>query len=259
METPFSLIHKTLMPHFKPELDQSEVGQEEFCGCCQRHVEEWESSTGYSFTDSYKQTTTECPTCRLFSFRSLDLIGNVYLWSEKLAPQNLMTMNCYAIFPTDTSQKPEIWIGGKYLPKMSSKTPFVVKDLTGGAAQAAMMDRTSSDLIIQIGIRRELWIRNLLISTPNQLTVATTEGTLRVDRTHWPLLKDAYFAMEKKARSSAIVLLRAITQGRISIASEKAQAFFQENPDFTQACMHALPVDPHARMFTLAALVGLEK
>lgn len=58
-----------------------------------------------------------------------------------------------------------------------------MKDLTGGAAQAAMMDCTSSDLIIQIGIRRELWIRNLLISTPNQLTVATTEGTLRVDRT----------------------------------------------------------------------------
>lgn len=247
------------MPFFKPELDQSEVGQDDFCGCCQRHAKEWESSTGYSVTDSYGQTITECPVCRLFSFRSLDLIGNVYSWSEKLVAQNLTTMNCYVIFPADTSQKPEIWIGGKYLAKMSSKTPFKVKDLTGGAAQAAMMERASSDIIIQIGIRRELWIKNLLIGTPNQLTVATTEGALRVDRTHWLLLKNAYFAMEKKARSSAIVLLRAITQGRISMASEKAQAFFHENQDFTQVCMQALPVDPQARIFTLAALVGLEK
>lgn len=260
METPFSLIHKTLMPHFKDELEQSEVGQEEFCDCCQRHAEEWEGPTCYSYTDSYKQTITECPTCRLFSFRSFDLIGNVYLWTEeKKAPQNLSTMNCYAIFPADTSQKPELWIGGKYLPKLSDKTPFVVKDLTGGAAQAAMMERSASELVIQIGIRRELWIKNMLIGTPSQLTVATTEGSLRIDRTHWPILKDAFFAMEKKDRSAAIVMLRAITRGWIGMSSEKAQTFFQEHQDFAQACMQALPVDPHARMFTLAALVGLEK
>lgn len=256
MDTPFTLLNRKLYPAFAEEMRAQGLSSNEYCHCCKRAKDEWENTDAYDLIDAYKVKTTDCSTCRLFSFASLDLIGNAYKLEEP-RPQNLMGFKqAYVIVPVEDGKKPEIWLGGKYVEKMSSKTPYEVVALSGNAAKCALMDRKQAELVISVNIRRELWIYNLMIGNEDNLVIASQTGTIIVNRSQWPELKTAFSELQSKDKNKLISTLRSLANGRYGITAKFVQENLQAHPELVALCQTALPAEPNARLFVLDALAG---
>lgn len=245
---PISLLKSKVVPLFKKELTEleSEIGICEIFGT-NEPVFCWEDSYGvhYSYSDAAK----------IFTLGSYDVIGlNQGTWAAPKSAMRLMDYKgAFMIVPVD-NDPPELWCSGNYYKKLSPKTPFKTKELAGNAAYLELMEDHRKMLVIEVSIRKELYLKNLMIGDENHLVLATINGCLIVPRIGWHDFKTAYLSLPKPKRTEALILLRSLTLGTTESANLRVQKFFNEFMEFAVTSKNTLPANPHARLVWLAAL-----
>lgn len=245
---PISLLKSKVVPLFQNELAKldSEIGICEIFGT-KEQVYCWEDSYGvhYSYSDAAK----------VFTIGSYDVIGlNQGTWTAPKSAMRFMDYKgAFMIVPVDNAP-PELWCSGNYYKKLSPKTPFETKELAGNAAYLELIEDRRSMLVIEVSIRKELYLKNLMIGDEDHLVLATLSGCVIVPRKGWGDFKSAYLLLPKPKKTEALILLRSLTSGSLQSANPRVQKFFAEYKDFASISQQALPSNPHARMIWLAAL-----
>lgn len=250
----FSLLHKRLYPYYADALANEPRCDIAICEASGRLPHEWhESPRGY-FSNK-QQTLVQSETCRMLSLRSNEIVGS----STAISAQSLIGfMSCFIIVPLEDDKKVELWVSGKSLDRMSPTCPFELKPYGGNRAKLALLEEVGAALVIDSTMRKELWLRTLMVGNEDNLIVCGERGAVSIPRANWPNFKNAFLAIEKnKDRNEAKVILRGLFLGRLTNNNERVQKFFSDQPEFTEACQKYLPDNPHAKLFYIDALGGV--
>ena len=251
-----TLLQSRLSPLLAEDMAQ-EVAQpfEGTCENCGRDAGQF-GGLAYPVTDAYKDSYHQCPACRLLTVQAPKALGNERMAGSTPIGYKLSSFKGgYLVIPTEGT--PELWLGGKY-PEKLTQAKIKIVTLAGNTAKRALMERPQAQLVIDLSLRRERFTRYLSTGTAKALHIAGETGLTVVPYSGWPAFAQAWQALDKKARSEAIVVLRGVTGGNMASTLPRVQAFWQAHPDFTAACQQALPANPYARLFYVDAATTLE-
>ena len=251
-----ALIHDKLAPIFAVDLGkETAVSCAETCENCGRESSAY-GGLAYPVTDAYGSSYYHCPACRILTIQAPTALGIDRMAGNTPIGYKLSSFKGgYLVIPVDGA--PELWLGGKYPDKLANAA-IAVKNCAGNAAKRALLDAPCEQLVIEVSLRRERFTRYLSIGTAQSLHIASETGMSAIPFAGWPGFAQAWQQLPKKTRAEAIIVLRALTQGTFTSTTERVQAFWQANPDFTKACQAYLPLNPYARLFYVDAATMLE-
>lgn len=242
------LIRQRIIPLFKSEFDLLENEAQEGT-CCFLGLQ------GKVYKVDGLVPSLQCDVVRLFTLGSLNLIGHNI---KETSPMRFMDYSqAYMLIPTNKDQ-PEFWCSGKFFPKIAKNSPFINRQLGGGAAEVALLDDAREMLVIDISKRKEFWLKNLMVGTEDFLIICNELQTNIIPRKNWTKFKEAFVQLDKKTRNQALIVLRGLNFGSFETSNEKCQAFFKKNLAFALLCKECLPIQPSARKFWLSALGNLK-
>lgn len=245
---PTSLLKSRLVPLFSNQLSQLTIGE----GECEIFGTKGKV---YCWIDSYDVPYSYSDAAAVFTVGSLNVIGlNQGTWeSPKSAMRFMDYKGAFLLLPVN-DEPTELWCSGNYYKKLSPNTPFKTKELADSAAYLELLEDCRAMLVIEVSIRKELYLKNLMVGDEANLVLATETGCVIVPRTGWLEFKEAYLNLPKPKRTESIVVLRGVTTGRLDTSSDRVQKFYSEFMDFAIVAKNTLPKNPQARMIWLAAI-----
>lgn len=250
----YGLLHKRLYPIYKDALLEETRCDDMVCEASGRFPNEWhESPRGYY--SNKQQTLVQSEVCKILSLRNNEIVGSA---TANSAQSLIGFMSCFIIVPVDENQKVELWVSGKSLDRMSPTTPFTLKPYGGNRAKLALLEDVKAALVIDSSMRKEIWLKTMLVGNESNLLLSSESGSINVPRTNWPKFKKAFLAINKSVdQNLAKTILRGVTNGRMNINDKRVQDFFGEHAEFVKACQMYLPEDPYAKLFYIDALGGI--
>lgn len=246
------LIHDSLYPSYREEL----VKEPRQSGICEI-TKEWVEK-GYVVKDSYGQSFIQSEAVRIFTLPSLKNVGFDKGTMEN--PRSALSLTrfkfAWIVIPKNGEQ-PELWVGGKYPQKISPKSPFKVRAISGYNALQTLLEDDRAILSIACTNRKELWFNNLRVGDKDTLMVVSEKGCTPVSKSGWKNFKEGFYALPKNQQRKALTTLRGINKGTIEQDSQVVQNFYADNPAFVDVISKHLPEDPRARNFWLEAAGAL--
>lgn len=243
-----SLLKSKVVPLFKKEL--SELTPEH--GVCEIFGTE---GNIYCWSDSYNVHYSYSEEATVFTLNSYEVLGiNKGTWENPASSMRFMDYKGATLIIPTCDDPPEFWCSGNYYKKLSPKTPFKTKEIAGNAAYLDLLEDHRAMLVIEISIRKELYLKNLMVGDEKNLILATENGCVIVPRTGWVQFKEAFSELTKPDRNEALIILRGVNSGKMQTSSDRVQKFYSSHMEFAIVAKNTLPANPQARLIWLAAL-----
>lgn len=253
MESPFNLLEKRFAPLYEKQLQTlSKVTLISECECCRRKASNF-NGEAYQVIDSYKSVNTMCKVCTIFSIQNGDLLGEE---NDKSSYRLTSFKGGYLVIPVDDGKPMELWTGGGYLKRLKNSDDLNIVDLTGYKAKAALLEDRSNRLVIEMSVRRELYFRNLCISSDKSLYIATDTGIIGVNYDEYQELKSAVIDSNLKPvlLKDLIAILRSTKRNTLNVTSKSATDMFKKLPQELLLAIRNTSQSPIGFMFMLDAL-----
>lgn len=249
------LLVEQLRDHMLADQDQLAATSDMVCDLCEKPSSRWAGGSAFAYIApcSYRTQTIQCAACRILTCRSPHAMG---LERHVRGTPVFMSLTSLkqGILVLERGRQPELWVGGKYVDKLE-RSVFNVRSLSGNEAKRALLERHITDqptLIIELSLRRERIVQNLMLSSRGVITFCTETGVIRVPQHGWPSFLAALKSLPGTRRSGALSLLRGLVSGRYRPNDPLLRDLWESAPDLAAACS-ALPADPYAREFWLFA------
>lgn len=253
---PYHLIEKRIAPHYKEELSKLapfEFNEHASCDCCGRQAVNF-NNQGCIVETSY-QPLRACTACAIVSVQNPNFLG--YEKNDQKSAYKLSGFKGgYLVVPSDESKLVELWIGGKYLDRVKSKPFLSVRDLTGNRAKVELLQGdTSERLVIELSLRRELFMQRLKMSNPHQLNIVSESGVTPVILNDFNVLLKAFNTARETLNNSKIEaligLLKKYKQGQMDITHPVLVKALHDVPSELLSAIQETSQQPASFLFLL--------
>lgn len=222
------------------------------CELCLRQPEDFDGE-GVFQVDSYKYDNYVCKTCNLFMEQLPIALGTE---RGSIGYKLSSFKGAYLAIPFNENDPVELWTGGGYLKRLNFDGGFKIIDRTGNLAKFALCENIGKySVVIDLSLRREMYLRHVKRSDINTTYIVTDTGVIAINAQHFKALKDAFIAedMKEKELVDAIVIINGLKTNRLDILHKDVQKVLGSLSTATRKAI-ADVVDPSSILFMLAAL-----
>lgn len=255
----YEILYRKVQPII--DCDTTNIDEIELSGNCD-YCLRGESDTGgvgVIWNDSYGSQNNICKTCNLFVEQLPTVLGYE---RGPIGYKFSSFKSGYLAVPNDANRAVELWVGGKYLDRVKTDKGLSIIDITGNQAKYELCERIGEySVVVEISLRREMFLRHVKKSSNNTLFIATETGVVSLSKNHYKALKSAFIKenLSNKEFNNAVVIINSIKSGRMDMGSKDAQALLG---GLSKGLLLAIKdiADPLSIVFMLAGLkVGLIK